>query len=477
MKRLASITALLIGLSLGALPAMAHPLGNFTTNLHLGLELLDSGLTRVALIVDMAEIPAFREVAAIDTNLDDSLDPAELDSYSVESCGGFIQAIELRSAGDRLELVPISWSATRRTGQGGLETMRIECQYETRRPATGVLGIRNGVYADRLGWAELVVAGDGSADGIPATSPSQLLTQYPGGAVMEVRQAEVHLGAGTPAAAAGLGGVPVTRFTERLGQALDRGASGGGLVLALLSALALGAIHALAPGHGKTLMAAYLVGRQGTRRQAAGLGLAVAVSHTLGVAVLGLVTTLASSGFRPEAVYPWLSTASATIVTGLGLAMLWRAVRRRSHTDHSHDHPHPHPHSHPHPSISPIDHHHPHEKIPGTGPGDGSLSWRSLAALGLAGGLVPSASAVVLLLGATSLGRPGLGLALVVAFGLGMSIALVGAGLLALRVTRAGLVRWRGRSWLRPRLIPALGGTMVTVVGITLLAGSIGQLV
>jgi ABC-type nickel/cobalt efflux system permease component RcnA len=224
--------------------------------------------------------------------------------------------------------------------------------------------------------------------------------------------------------------------------------------LALLSALGLGVTHALAPGHGKTMVAAYLIGRDGRWRHAIGLGLAVAISHTIGVAILGVITAVASDRFQPDRVYPWLSGVSALTVTAIGIVLLYRTVKRNGPAHHHHHEHDQHGHS----------HEHPHDPPP-------KLGWRSLAALGLAGGLVPSASAVILLLGAIGGGRPWFGVALVAAFGVGMSLALVGAGLLALGTMKWG---WRlldaGR--LRHRLehlVPPVAASVVIVVGITLL--------
>src|SRR5207245_488249 len=162
----------------------------------------------------------------------------------------------------------------------------------------------------------------------------------------------------------------------------------------------LGAFHALTPGHGKTVMAAYLVGTRRTHRQALFLALSVALSHTAGVLGLAVLTLAGSAVLAPERAYPYLSTASGAVVVALGAWMV--ATRFR------HAHAHRHAHEHERPTTA--------------------LGWRSLATLGLAGGLVPSASALVLLLGAISLHRSELGLVLVVAFGVGMAAVLVGVG-------------------------------------------------
>lgn len=236
------------------------------------------------------------------------------------------------------------------------------------------------------------------------------------------------------------------------------GAGGAAIWLAVVAAVGLGAAHAIAPGHGKTLTAAYLVGSRGTKRHAVLLGLTTAVSHTVGVAVLGVLTLVAAEAFDTTAVYSVLGVASGLAITGIGVMMLWRVGRRRlGPSVHVHPHDGSHGHSHD-------DH--------GHRPDDAAtLRWGSLAGLGLAGGMVPSASAVVLLLVALRFGRPGLGLALVGLFGLGMSAVLVGSGLLVLAadgaVRTAAVRRWGADSLVRLSTVATpLAAAVVVVVGL-----------
>ncbi len=451
MRRLAAALTLVIAFSALALPAAAHPLGNFTTNVHLGV-IIEGDRLGLVLVVDMAEIPTFRE--NLDVDGDGEISESDLASYSQTLCQAQSANVVLEDPNSFIPLVLETATAELREGDGGLNTLRIECHLEAS-TAAHTFTVSNGVFSDRIGWVEMVVVG-GAAPGIPSVSPSAVLEDYPSTTPPAQRQATITVGDTTPADEQST--VTVAPITQRLAEGLTRSGSTGGLV-ALLAAAALGMTHALAPGHGKTLMAAYLVGRNGKPRQAMGLGMAVAVSHTLGVAVLGLITAGASSVFKPEGLYPWLTTGSALIVTGLGLALLVRALRRQGnghHHGHDHGDDHGHGHGHDH------DHDHGHNRLP-------DLGWRSLAALGLAGGLVPSASAVVLLLGALAIGRPWFGVTLVFFFGIGMAVALVGAGLVALRISRAGLNRIERRFAVSGRLVPALGGLAVTVVGAFLL--------
>ncbi|MGH8927361.1 MAG: nickel/cobalt transporter [Acidimicrobiia bacterium] len=427
-----------------AAPALAHPLGNFTTNLHLGLEITPTEIS-LRLLVDMAEIPTFRERPVIDRSGDETISEDELADYAGQACPLHAADLHIDPGTGAVPIETTAVAAQLLPGQGGLDTLRMSCDYRSGLAITTnrVLTVTNHVYTDRIGWREITVSAANVevTTNLPSTSPSRLLTAYPPGTPISVSDAriEVSPSPGAHTAPGPIGSMPVMS------------ASAGGAV-ALIAAVALGMGHALAPGHGKTITAAYLVGRKGGVRQAVGLGLSVAVAHTLGVGILGLLTAVTTSRFDPARVYPWLSGVSALVITVIGLVMLLRALVRRSRHDHDHNHGH-HDHNHEGPSKG------------------GRIGWRSMAALGLAGGLVPSASAVVLLLGAVSRGDPWFGLALVAAFGLGMSAALVAAGLVTLSAVNAG---WKliGSGALRHRvehMIPGLAGFLVMGVGLTLL--------
>ena len=255
-----------------------------------------------------------------------------------------------------------------------------------------------------------------------------------------------------------------------------RSLSPGFAVVALLLAVGLGAAHALAPGHGKTVMAAYLVGLRGTLRQAATIGATVTLTHTAGVLLLGLVLTT-SRAVASERVYPWLGLASGLLLAVVGVGLL---VRARTGHHHPHEHgqrvadplqtdPDPgeaeRPHGH--------DHHHPqaHPR---------PLGRRGLVALGLAGGLVPSPSAVVVLLGGIALGQAWFGVALVLAYGLGMAATLTGVGLLLahLRTRMDRRLQLPAGSPLARagRLLPAVTASVIVAVGLALAANGAAQL-
>src|SRR5207249_10468404 len=149
----------------------------------------------------------------------------------------------------------------------------------------------------------------------------------------------------------------------------------GRLLLALVVAAVLGAVHALEPGHGKTVVAAYLVGSRGRAWHALVLGLVVTASHTAGVYLLGAVTLYASRYIVPERLYPWLGVASGLTVAGLGIVLFLRRYRGASRR-HSHDHAHDDHHHHAHHHAHGHQHHHP----------GADVSLKELVALGVTGG-------------------------------------------------------------------------------------------
>jgi nickel/cobalt exporter len=202
---------------------------------------------------------------------------------------------------------------------------------------------------------------------------------------------------------------------ESLSRLLHQGQIGwSAMLLALLAAFAFGAVHALSPGHGKTLVAAYLVGSRGTPRHAVFLGLTVTFTHTVSVFALGLVTLYLSRFVLPETITPILGAISGVTIVWVGATLLYRRTAgRRMATPAqglAHDH-----------GDGRIHTHLPEE-----------ISVGGLIALGASGGLVPCPSALVLLLTSVSLGRVGLGLTLLVAFSAGLAVVLTGIGLAVL---------------------------------------------
>lgn len=225
--------------------------------------------------------------------------------------------------------------------------------------------------------------------------------------------------------------------------------------VAIASALAiaffLGAAHALTPGHGKTIVAAYLVGTRGRVRDAVYLGTVVTLTHTASVFLLGLITLYASHKISPDRILPWIAVASGALVTGLGIYLLIQRLHGHGHHHHHHDHDHDHGH----------DHHHHHH----TG---------SLISLGISGGMVPCPEAMVVLLISISLGQLLFGMAILVAFSLGLAAILIAIGV-AMVLAGPMMKRWTGDGPLM-RMLPVVSAAVITVVGVVLLVQAIGPL-
>jgi ABC-type nickel/cobalt efflux system permease component RcnA len=268
----------------------------------------------------------------------------------------------------------------------------------------------------------------------------------------------------------------------------------GVVALALVVAMALGAFHALEPGHGKTVVAAYLVGSRGTARHALILGLIVTASHTAGVYLLGGITFYASQYVVPERLYPWVALASGLTIAGLGLSLFLRRYaggatdhahghhhHHGHHHGHGHDHDHGHHHGHPHEhdhhgdghdAAHAHDHHahanghHHHEP--------GGVSLRQLWALGITGGIIPCPAALVVLLSALSLRRVGFGLLLIVAFSVGLALVLVAIGLLVVHARRL-VARFDEGGPLVTRWLPLTSSAVMTLLGASIAAQALAS--
>jgi ABC-type nickel/cobalt efflux system permease component RcnA len=222
----------------------------------------------------------------------------------------------------------------------------------------------------------------------------------------------------------------------------------GTLLFLLLAAFGWGALHALSPGHGKAMVAAYLVGTRGRARHAVALGATVTVTHTIGVFALGLVTLALSAYVVPEALYPWLNLASGLLVLGVGGAVLRARVRHRRAHAHGHHH-----------------HHHGHGHAPE------AITRRSLLAMGTSAGLIPCPSALVVLLAAVAQHQVALGLTLIVAFSLGLAATLTALGLAVVRAS-ALTARWSPSGRL-VTVLPAASALVIVAAGALLTAQAV----
>ena len=474
----------------GAQPAGAHPLGNFTTNRYARLE-VSAGLVRVYYVLDEAELRAFerrddlkrdregfvaRQVDSIRTGLQLEVDGIPLD---------------LQPAPARLDLLP---------GQAGLDTLRLAVVFSAVLPAGPAGNLSSeplrAKFEDtnepgRIGWREVVVVSRGGTtvetSSAPAEDASDELRRYPSEllqAPLDQRSAtftfrpggrEVSaLALSPPATAASRAGGELTRLIER--QRLTIPVLAGMLGLAFL----FGSAHALGPGHGKTVMAAYLVGTRGRTSDAVLLGVIVSLMHTGSVLALGLLLLQLDRFGTIERIYPVLTVISGVAVAGFAGLLLRRRLRslrparadRHDHEHHDHDHhdhdhddaAHGHDHSHGHGPGG-----HTHELPEGTAP----LSRRGLVLLATSGGLLPSPSAVLVVVAGFAAGRVTLGLSIVLAFSLGLAATLSAVGT-ALVLGRRVLERRGGGTALR--FLPVGGALALLAVGLVLFSTGLAEL-
>lgn len=437
-----------------AAPASAHPLGNFTVNRYARLE-PSLGQLHVRYVLDLAEVPTLADAPAI------GADPR---AYAAARADQVERALRVRVDGAPLRLRRGEVRLSQPPGEGALATTRVE--FNLRAALPGAAGTAHRVEfaddgePDRPGWREIAVLPRGGArvEGGAATGDvSDELRAYPPereASPMDVRRVAftVVLGpAGAPPPPLGESPTRPAADSSLAGLVAEPLRTPWALAFALAVAFGIGVGHAFGPGHGKTVMAAYLMGGGAGIRHAAGVGVAVSVMHTVSVVGLGVVLLSVGWAARPERVFPWLSLAAGLAVLAVGVGL----CRRRFGAGHTHHHghgnadhgAHGHGHGHAHPAP---------------------LSWRGLLALGGSGGLYPSPSALVLLLSAVTLGRTGVGLALVGAFSLGLAATLTGVGVL-LVAGRDAVSRHR---LTRPLLgwLPRVGALVLVALGALLTA-------
>jgi nickel/cobalt transporter (NicO) family protein len=488
--RLIALIAVVLVL-FGAASADAHPLGNFSVN-HLSTVSISSDRVEVRYVLDQAEIPTVQERG---------LGRAEvLRRKLAEVRDGLTLTVDgrrlvLRPAGEPKLSFP--------SGAGGLATTRLELTLDAAVESPGRASLRDGTFPGRVGW-KTIVAAPGERTAVrtetPSGDPTAGLRRYPEDLLespLDRRDAtfSVTPGDGTLIAPRAEGGRPVATTapaapgsggreaatagpaagsggpaTTPDGRAADSGepradgfaalfedaaAGQGVLALLLLAAFGWGALHALSPGHGKAMVAAYLIGTHGTARDALVLGATVTITHTIGVFALGLVTLALSQYVLPEQLYPWLALASGLLVVAVGAGVLRSRLRGRRGHGHGHAHPHAHEHSHS------------HEPAP--------LGRRGLLGMGAAAGLLPCPSALVVLLGAVSQHEVALGMLLIVAFSLGLAGTLTALGVAVVHARR--FVPPRIAASRLAALLPAVSAVLVMTLGFVLAAGAVPDVV
>lgn len=481
-RRSGLLIALAAGLMLLMAPqsAGAHPLGNFTIN-HLSSVWISTDAIDVHYTLDQAEIPTFQERTIL---------PAKL---LVSKRTAIAEGLLLTVDGRRVALRPTSpGQLTQPPGQGGLPLTRVELDLRAMIGNAHHVELRDETFPGRIGWKAIVIKpGRNTAVHSDAytADPTNGLRRYPTALLqspLDRRTAsfDVRPGNGTVTAPTGPLARPDTQTMNRSGDGFatvfsDAATGSGALLFLLLAAFGWGALHALSPGHGKAMVAAYLIGTRGTPRHATVLGAIVTITHTIGVFALGFITLALSQYVLPEQLYPWLTLSSGLLVVAIGAAALgsrirvWRHRTARPGTaaDH-HDHNHTQDHDHDHQP-----HHHVHDHGQGShghthAPSD--LTWRGLLGMGVSAGVIPCPSALVVLLAALSQHRIGLGLVLIVAFSLGLALTLTALGLLVVGARRlTERARFSGR-W--ASVLPAASALVIVIVGAMLTIRAIPQL-
>jgi nickel/cobalt transporter (NicO) family protein len=406
--------------------AAAHPLGELSVN-HASVLRVSPDAVGVLFVVDLAEVPSVPALSRIEAE--------GRPRYGASRCESYARQLDLRLDGDRMPLEVRGSTVFVLPGDAGLRIVRLECRLSTS-DATEVVGHRldyaDRADPDRVGWREVTAIGDRTrlADStVPERSPSDTLARYPDGDPVRVTSASFDVRPGGPPAPAVVTAEPPPAGDDYA----DLPA-----VLGVLLAAALGAGHALTPGHGKTLMALYLTGTRGSLRDAVVVGASVTATHTVGVFVLAALVSV-SALTAPDAVYPWLGLGHGALIAVIGVALLVRARRR----EHGHGHG--------------------HGRVTG------------LVGFGIAGGLVPSPSALLVLLGAQATGRAAYGVVFVIAYGIGMAVCLSTVGWLLARGNRR-LAGAGGRLGWVARNLPVLAPSVIVCTGVFLAVRSIPQL-
>ena len=534
----------------------AHPMGNFSINHYAAISTTEKGIA-LDYIIDLAEIPTFQEMQNLDRDQDRTIGDAEGQRYADAKGKEFANHLTIRVNDKRLALERLHSKLTVVPGAGGLPTLVIRSQYFAKwndglMPEQNKIAYYDQNYPDRIGWKEIVVR--------PAKTPpvsldlsryldrSKELTQYPEDATISPPQetevnfqfrlplavrkmattktkamvteipAQKELAPKTsrivassednsaaklvtkPSAAA-----PASKREDRFTRLISAKQLNNEVIFfSLLIAFALGSMHALSPGHGKAIVAGYLVGSRGTAKHALFLGGVVTLTHTIGVFALGFITLFGSRYILPEDLYPWLGFLSGLSIVIIGISLFRKrfyAMREKqkreqfhthaqihshthhdhSGTNHSHHHPnhdhhhdphHGHSHSHHHDAQDGHSHHHGHSHLP-VDAQSGTITWRSLLTVGISGGALPCPSALVVLLSAISLQRIGFGLLLIVAFSLGLAVVLTSIGVLFVYASN-----WTRKFHFGGNLIyrmPLVSSLVISVLGFAIAIKSLMQ--
>jgi nickel/cobalt transporter (NicO) family protein len=436
--------------------AFAHPMGNFSVNHYAGLSIDGAGL-RIFYRIDYAEIPSVHEIELLDTDGNQQISDAERDAYLAKKSEELTAGLKLRVDGKPIALSETGRELQKRPGAADLPTLLVSLHYHVSLSAGHhAIEFIDDNLPDRLGWREITASGNALVKSdVPARSKTNGLENYPEltTAPLNQRDATIVVDIGADAVSSTIGeasaanprrNAPTDAFAKLIS---SKDISAGIVVVSLLLAMLLGMVHGLSPGHGKTIVAAYLVGSRGTPRHAMLLGIIVTITHVAAVFALGIIVLLASKYVMPESVYPWLGFVSGVMIAAIGVWQFTRrfAIARLSGGDeHGHSHALP-----------------------------DRVTMGSLVTLGISGGIVPCPSALVVLLSAIALHRIGFGLVLIVFFSMGLAAVLIAIGMTMLYARRvAEKFEWQG-GWIgklklaSPIAIALLGGAIAIQSALT----------
>ena len=436
-----------------ATPAAAHPLGNFTVNAASGIT-VGPGRVRIDYVLDLAEIPTFHELPSIDADGSGDVSEEERSAWAEERATDLLSGVSFEVGGAEVLLRPAARTMELLPGQGGLQVLRLQATFTGDVPESGRAEYTDRNGPGRIGWREITAVGtNGIAvtdSSVPVVSPSDRLRAYPEDLLSsppEVRRASFEFGPGVQAGTASSPDAAGSRSRAQggalTGLVTTPALSVSVILLALGVGFGVGALHALAPGHGKALMAAYLVSTGGGIRHAVAIAAAVAGMHTASVLGLGILVLTVGRAFPAETIYPWLGLVSGAAALGIGAVLIVSRLRKRGSSDH---------------------HHHPPVERP--------LSRRGLTSLALSGGILPSPTAIVTLLGSVAIGRAVFGTALIGAFSLGLAATLAVVGIVAARAgarVTPRLGRWT-------RIVPIGSAAAIAALGTVLVARAAHQL-
>lgn len=466
--------------------AAAHPLGNFSVNQFARIE-VDKREIKLRLVFDMAEIPTFQETPAIDTDKNGVMSELELQTYREQITQAYLQNLAFTVNGEPVPMNVTGGKIWTENGAGDLPILKITWDIVAKpesMPDAGSIHFENRNYPDRIGWNEIVVsraAGvnvyNSSAYGSGMTD--ELKAYPPDGFNAPLRERVADLSFTSSAIPEGTtqlknrdGHIAAAIQSDKLAELISVPVLTPAIALfGFVLAFGFGALHAMSPGHGKTVVGAYLVGSRGTVKHAIFLGLTVTVTHTLGVFALGLITLFASNYILPEQLMPFLSFVSGLLVFFIGISLFkdriysffgWSPATH-DHSEHSHDDA----------EHGSDGHTHTHGGTTHTHTPPEDITWRSLLGLGISGGLLPCPSALVLMLSAISLGRVGYGLLLTIVFSFGLAATLTAVGLAFLYLGKVfgGTAIAQNRVF---RAVPVFSALIIACVGAAICYSSLG---